>query len=87
MREGFPLTTSATVVHGWRVYESPDVGFPLLLNFADPIGSVDDLCAHLAAQTGSRGVNKRHGIAVCLDRALSTSERLKLAEYVTLKTI
>jgi adenine-specific DNA-methyltransferase len=87
LREGFPLTTSSTVVHGWRVYESPDVGFPLLLNFADPIGSVDALCAHLAAQTGSRGVNKRHGIAVCLDRALSTSERLKLAEYVTLKTI
>jgi adenine-specific DNA-methyltransferase len=87
LREGFPLTTSYTVVHGWRVYESPDVGFPLLLNFADPIGSVDALCAHLADQTGSRGVNKRHGIAVCLDKALSTSERLKLAEYVTLKTI
>jgi hypothetical protein len=87
LREGFPLTAGMSDVHGWRCYTAPTVGFPLYINFADPIGSVDALCAHLAAQTGHRGVNKRHGVAVCLDRALSTVERVKLAEYVTIKTI
>ncbi|MFM2031971.1 MAG: hypothetical protein RLZZ297_736 [Chloroflexota bacterium] len=87
LREGFPLTASMSEVHGWRCYTAPTVGFPLYINLTDPIGSVAALCGHLAAETGHRGVNKRHGVAVCLDRALSTVERVKLAEYVTIKTI
>jgi adenine-specific DNA-methyltransferase len=86
LREGFPLTCTYTVVDGWRVYTSDDVGYPLYINLDATIASVAAFLAHLAAR-GRVGVNKRHGVAICHDNAISAADRINVAEYVTVKTL
>jgi adenine-specific DNA-methyltransferase len=86
LREGFPLTSTYTVVNGWRVYTSDEVGYPLYINLSDSVTDVAQFVAHLA-QRGRVGVNKRHGVAICQDDAISTTDRVNVAEYVTVKTL
>ena len=86
LREGFPLTSTYTVVAGWRMYTAAEVGYPLYINLDHTIASVAEFLTYLA-QRGRVGVNKRHGVAIFQDSAMTTANRVNVAEYVTIKTV
>ncbi len=86
LSEGFPLTSTYTVVAGWRMYTAAEVGYPLYINLDHTIASVAEFLTYLA-QRGRVGVNKRHGVAIFQDSAMTTANRVNVAEYVTIKTV